>query len=61
MSRRAGPCAFESDRPAFDLLAGNGALRPRLEEGASLESLEEGWRPGLERFEEMRKNVFLYR
>ena len=57
---RTEPYEFESDRPAFDLLAGNGALRPRLEEGASLESLEEGWRPGLERFEEMRRSVFLY-
>lgn len=50
---------FESDG-MFKLLAGTEKLRKQLEEGKTEEEIRESWKPGLEKFAEMRKKYLLY-
>ena len=55
------PYEYEWEKLPIDILIGDGALRRRLEEGAPISALEEGWREELSRYRELREGVFLYR
>jgi uncharacterized protein YbbC (DUF1343 family) len=44
----------------FDLLVGNGWIREKIEQGASIEEITDEWQPGLEQFKETRENYLLY-
>ena len=57
---REKPYEFETDRPAFDLLAGNGWLRERLAAGEPPAALREAWAVDLAAFAELRKEFLLY-
>ena len=46
--------------PHFDKLAGTDQLRREIEEGWSEARIRESWKPGLRKFEEIRKKYLLY-
>jgi uncharacterized protein YbbC (DUF1343 family) len=54
------PYEYEFDRNPFDVIAGTLKLREQLERGDSLAAIVESWQPGLQEFERLRRQVFLY-
>jgi uncharacterized protein YbbC (DUF1343 family) len=54
------PYEYEFERLPMDLILGDSGVRQGLEAGLPLAELEAGWREGLEAFDEMRKQYFLY-
>ncbi|WP_347548648.1 DUF1343 domain-containing protein [Pseudalkalibacillus hwajinpoensis] len=44
----------------FDLLVGNGWIREAIEEGQSVEEMEQQWQEDLNEFKEVRENYLLY-
>ena len=46
--------------PFFEKLAGTGQLRRSIEAGESEAQIRASWKPGLERFEQIRKKYLLY-
>jgi uncharacterized protein YbbC (DUF1343 family) len=57
---RPPPYEYELERPAIDILAGNGVIRERIESGAGPREIEDTWRDELERFREVRQRYLLY-
>jgi uncharacterized protein YbbC (DUF1343 family) len=57
---RQPPYEYVYDRLPFDVINGGPQLREQIEAGASVSEIEEGWRPALERFTNLRKQFFLY-
>jgi uncharacterized protein YbbC (DUF1343 family) len=57
---RTEPYEFEATRLAIDLLLGRGDLRPLIEDGADLATLERTWQRDLEAFAEQRRRFLLY-
>jgi uncharacterized protein YbbC (DUF1343 family) len=45
---------------SFDLLAGSDTLRKQIMAGKTEKEIKESWRPGLEKFKEVRKKYLLY-
>lgn len=56
----APPYEYEYDRLPLDLILGDPAVRQAVEQDADILELEKKWQPGLDRFEELRRAVFLY-
>jgi uncharacterized protein YbbC (DUF1343 family) len=54
------PYEYEYERLPMDLILGDKDIRMRLESGESMTSLEENWKAGLEAFDSVRRNYFLY-
>ncbi len=50
----------QSDHPHFDLLTGTDKIRKALTEGASVDSIINGWKGSLEKFTERKKSYILY-
>jgi uncharacterized protein YbbC (DUF1343 family) len=46
--------------PFFDKLAGTDTLRKQIESGWSEEKIRESWKPGLEKYRQMRRKYLLY-
>ena len=46
--------------PFFDKLAGTDTLQKQIESGWSEEKIREGWKPGLEKYRQLRKKYLLY-
>jgi uncharacterized protein YbbC (DUF1343 family) len=58
---RRPPYEFERRRLPIDLLLGTDTLRPALERGAALASLERSWARDLAAFRQRRAPALLYR
>ncbi len=54
------PYEYDFERLPMDLILGDGEVRRQLEEGVPIPVLEEGWRHGLEAFQDLRQGYFLY-
>ena len=54
------PYEYEYERLPMDLIIGDRKIRIRLEAGESVEVLENDWQPGLQQFDKLRANYFLY-
>lgn len=54
------PYEYDFERLPMDLILGDGEVRQQLQEGVPIPALEEGWRSGLEKFQELRRGYFLY-
>jgi len=54
------PYEYEYERLPMDLIIGDKAIRERLEAGEHVEELERDWRSGLDQFDTLRANYFLY-
>lgn len=54
------PYEYEFERLPMDLILGDSGVRQGMEAGRSLAELEADWRGGVEAFDEMRKQYFLY-
>jgi len=57
---RREPYEFESSRLAIELLLGMPGLRERVEDGASLASMEASYRRGLRAFVKLRRRFLVY-
>jgi uncharacterized protein YbbC (DUF1343 family) len=57
---RQPPFEYEFEKLPIDILMGTDRVRRRLEEGASLESIEAEWRDGLVSFQDTRARYLLY-
>lgn len=57
---RQPPYEYELERPAIDILAGNGTIREQLEADAPLREIEESWQVDLARFKKIRERYLLY-
>jgi uncharacterized protein YbbC (DUF1343 family) len=58
---RPPPYEYELERPAIDILAGNGSIREQLERDAPLSEIEDAWQVDLARFKEIRERYLIYR
>lgn len=59
--RRFGNEADFLDRPQwFNLLAGTDRVLKQIREGADWKTIEDSWKPELDRYQNMRKNYLLY-
>lgn len=58
---RRPPYEFERRRIPFDILIGNGWIRPGIEQGLGLRQLEMRWRAALRDFDQTRREHLLYR
>ncbi|MFT5698137.1 MAG: hypothetical protein ACI8ZB_000991 [Desulforhopalus sp.] len=54
------PYEYEFERLPMDLIIGDKKIRTRLEAGEPIELLEKLWQPGLQAFDQLRANYFLY-
>jgi len=54
------PTSWEGRPPHFDLLIGNGWVRPQIDAGRPVDEMIAEWQDSLQRFEENRKLYFLY-
>lgn len=57
---RPPPYEYELERPAIDILAGNGSIRAQLEADAPIKEIEEAWQVDLARFKTIREGYLLY-
>ena len=57
---RPPPYEYELERPAIDILAGNGAIRGKLEAVAPISEIEEAWQVDLARFKKIRERYLIY-
>lgn len=57
---REPPYEYEMERPAIDILAGNGRLREQIDSDVPLAEIEGGWQVDLSRFHQIRKRYLLY-
>lgn len=57
---RRPPYEYEHERLPIDILAGSETLRRQIEAGAPLTEIAASWTPGVEAFEQVRKNYLLY-
>ena len=55
------PYEYEFERLPMDLILGDTSLRQALEAGEDLLALEQAWQPGLDEFDRLRQQYFLYR
>ncbi len=54
------PYEYVYDRNPFDVISGTAKLRKAIEEGVSLEAIEESWQEPLAEFKEVRQRYLLY-
>lgn len=54
------PYEYVYDRNPFDVISGTSSFRRAIEAGGSIESLEAGWREGLNEFMKIREGYLLY-
>jgi uncharacterized protein YbbC (DUF1343 family) len=54
------PYEYEYDRNPFDVISGTLMLREQIERGDSIATIAESWKPGLQQFEALRRQFFLY-
>ena len=54
------PYEYVYDRNPFDVIAGTSSIRRAIEEGTRVETLQESWKPELERFVNARAAQLLY-
>jgi uncharacterized protein YbbC (DUF1343 family) len=54
------PYEYVYDRNPFDVICGTNAIREAIENGDSLESIEESWQEPLKAFHELREQFLLY-
>ncbi len=59
-SYKKPPYEYEFERMPMDLILGDQQVRLALESGADVLELEQAWQPDLDRFESLRRAVFLY-
>ncbi|WP_456386559.1 exo-beta-N-acetylmuramidase NamZ family protein [Desulfolithobacter sp.] len=59
-SYKEPPYEYEFERMPMDLILGDQQVRLALESGADVLELEQAWQPDLDRFESLRRAVFLY-
>ena len=57
---RPPPYEYELERPAIDILAGNGSIRAQLEADAPLGEIEQAWHVDLARFKKIRERYLIY-
>jgi uncharacterized protein YbbC (DUF1343 family) len=57
---RPPPYEYELERPAIDILAGNGSIRAQLEADAPLGEIEQAWQVDLARFKKIRERYLIY-
>lgn len=57
---RPPPYEYELERPAIDILAGNGSIRAQLEADATLQEIERAWQVDLARFKKVRERYLIY-
>ena len=57
---RPPPYEYELERPAIDILAGNGSIRAQLEADATLGEIEDAWQVDLARFKKIRERYLIY-
>ena len=57
---RPPPYEYELERPAIDILAGNGSIRAQLEADATLGEIEAAWQVDLARFKRIRQRYLIY-
>jgi uncharacterized protein YbbC (DUF1343 family) len=57
---REPPYEYEMERPAIDILAGNGRIREQIDSDVPLAEIEGGWQVDLSRFHQIRKRYLLY-
>ena len=57
---RPPPYEYELERPAIDILAGNGSIRAQLEADATLAEIEAAWQVDLARFKKVRERYLIY-
>ncbi|HSE97937.1 MAG TPA: DUF1343 domain-containing protein [Blastocatellia bacterium] len=54
------PYEYVFDRLPFDVITGTSRIREMIEQGATVEEIEESWREPLARFDELRAKYLLY-
>jgi uncharacterized protein YbbC (DUF1343 family) len=59
-SWRPPPYEYELERPAIDILAGNGRIRQWLDEGRPVSEIEDSWQVDLGHFKKIRERYLLY-
>jgi uncharacterized protein YbbC (DUF1343 family) len=57
---RPPPYEYELERPAIDILAGNGRIRKWIEEGRPVSEIEDSWQVDLGHFKTVRERYLLY-
>jgi uncharacterized protein YbbC (DUF1343 family) len=57
---RPPPYEYELERPAIDILAGNGRIRKWIEEDRPLSEIEDSWRVDLGRFKSVRERYLIH-
>jgi len=59
-SWRPPPYEYELERPAIDILAGNGRLRELIDKDATLSEIESSWQVDLGHFKKVRERYLIY-
>jgi uncharacterized protein YbbC (DUF1343 family) len=59
-SWRPPPYEYELERPAIDILAGNGRVRELIDQDAPLPEIESSWQVDLGHFKKVRERYLMY-
>jgi uncharacterized protein YbbC (DUF1343 family) len=54
------PYEYVYDRNPFDVIAGTSSIREAIEDGVSVEDMQESWKPNLNAFMQVRERYLLY-